>query len=851
MIGFFTKEEVGGTDKTVSGCDECGLYKEVNSPKMTYHGKGKRKLLLLGEGPGYNEDLENDQFVGQTGQLLESKLLNNGIEMNEDCYKINAVNCRPTNEKGNNRTPEMKEIRCCHPRVMKVIEELKPDFIFLLGEKAVSSFYFGRGYETGIGIWRKLCIPDKRANAWIIPLYHPSMLLHNKDEGLENLFDRDLKWAVSCLNKEPPVFEEWEKLIRIISTEEETNLLLDDILNGCSKVVDYDYETNCLDSRKRGAKIISCAVSIESGTYSFAFREGVKEKWIEVLQDENIWKSAQNTKFEEGWNRNVLGTECKGWIHDTMNTAHLIEAGRRKFCSLDFQAYIHFGVEGYDNEINQYKNSVDKNGFNKMEEAPLDKLLLYGGMDALIERKLREKQEKMINRNLWLRKINTLFHQGNLAYMDVESAGIPIDKKYYESEQKRLDKEMNDLFLEMKQSKEAKKFKKEIGRELGIEIRNDKIWVSDKDLRTLVYDVLGKKVIKETAKKRQASVDEETLIQHDIPLTNDLLAFRKLRKLSNTYIAQYTRECIRGKVNPNVNLHIARTGRPSCDHPNLYNAPKKDENAMKIIRRGIIPSKGNKLLEGDYGSLEVRILACYSHDPVLVDYINDPSTDMHRDVAAEIFFLDSKDVTTKLRFISKSGYVFPEFYGSWYKQVADNLWSDIDGLCLEDGTLVDDHLRDNGIKDYKDFEAHVRSVEKWFWDRFGVVREWQEKEIQFYNRNGYVESFLGFRRGGYLKKNKILNTSVQGTAYHCILWDLIQLNDWRKKEKLESVTNNQIYDSIMFDMVPTEQEIIMEKMEKVMTEDIREHWDWIIVSLVVEFEQSEIDGNWAEMEEIK
>jgi len=123
--------------------------------------------------------------------------------------------------------------------------------------------------------------------------------------------------------------------------------------------------------------------------------------------------------------------------------------------------------------------------------------------------------------------------------------------------------------------------------------------------------------------------------------------------------------------------------------------------------------------------------------------------------------------------------------------------------------------------------------------------------LRFYERHGYVESLTGFRREGFLTKNMVLNSNIQGTAYHCLLWSLIKLGREQEKRKWKSRNILQIYDAMLYDLDPEEKEEVKKTMIKVMTEDIREYWSWLAVPLQVSFEISEIDGSWASMKGIE
>jgi len=149
------------------------------------------------------EDEQGIQLMGDAGQVLRGCLKELGLDLDRDFWKTNAVICRPT-EGERNRTPTDLEIKCCRQNWVSVVKELKPHFIFLMGEKAVKSFFMFKGKkireDLSISRFRKLCIPDLESGTQVICLYHPSCALRNPE--VISTFKRDLKWAVGHLRSE-------------------------------------------------------------------------------------------------------------------------------------------------------------------------------------------------------------------------------------------------------------------------------------------------------------------------------------------------------------------------------------------------------------------------------------------------------------------------------------------------------------------------------------------------------------------------------------------------------------------------------------------------------------------------
>jgi uracil-DNA glycosylase family 4 len=368
---------------------------------MEATGEGKRGVLFIAEAPGEDEDRLNKQLIGRAGQYLRKKLLSYGIDLDRDCRKINAVNCRPAN----NRTPTSEEINHCRPRVWAEIESFRPKMIILLGGPAVESFLGGRWMKDlgGISRWRGFTIPDRDVSAWVCPTFHPSYVqrsLKMDNKVVEVIFDQDLEQAFDKLREPMPNFLNEKSLVtREYNSRKIYNRLQSYIDWGQS--IAFDYETTGLKPQAPGHRIVTCSIST-SGMEAFAFpipEDGVvRRKLCEVISSPFIPKRAHNMKFEDTWSKEILGVHVGNWEWDSMIAAHIID-NRSLSSGLKFQAYIHFGLCDYDSHIEPLLKSGENkvgNSFNRIHEIPMDDLLVYNGLDSLLEFRLSEIQMRMI-----------------------------------------------------------------------------------------------------------------------------------------------------------------------------------------------------------------------------------------------------------------------------------------------------------------------------------------------------------------------------------------------------------------------------------------------------------------------
>lgn len=438
-----------------------------------------------------------------------------------------------------------------------------------------------------------------------------------------------------------------------------------------------------------------------------------------------------------------------------------------------------------------------------------------------------------------------LFHDGVLAFAEIEAVGIRVDIPYLKEQQSKLDNQILVLEKELWKQPEVKQWKNHFKDKINLN--------STTQLSIVLYKILHLKPTKSTAKGHPA-VDDEVLQQIDLPFVETILTIRKLIKVRDTYLASLLREEINGFLHPSFNLHLVSTYRSSSDSPNFQNIPVRDPEQGGVVRRGILPLNDNHIIgEVDYSGIEVRIAACYHKDPVMLEYIHDPSKDMHRDMAAKCYCLPLKEVGKKIRYCGKNGFVFPEFYGSYYENVAPSMWKMIDehSLKTESGVPLKKWLAEKGIPTLSRFKDHIQDVENWFWQkRFSAYNEWKKQWYQSYVQQGWFDTLSGFRCTGPMRRNEVINYPVQGSAFHCLLWSLIQIHRWLTVNEMESKVIGQVHDSIIFSFHPDELQTVLQKTRKVMCEDVRKHWPWIIVPLDIETELAPVGKSWNEKKKV-
>jgi len=393
--GFFSTSPTKSQAPKIPRCGKCGLYKKVVSPKMEVTGTGSRRVLFVAEAPGEQEDRQGVQLIGEAGQLLRGVLDDIGVDL-DDCWKTNAVICRPPDNK-----IESTMIACCRPNLLKTIAELKPRVIVVLGKSALESLLF-QEWKKDLGPlarWIGWSIPSPQYGAWLCPTYHPSYIMRmGKDKLLMKIFERHLRTALKLERRETKscslkklkskvevILDPWESHSRMKSLSKKKGILA------------FDYETNGLKPDKEGHKIISVSFCLNGKeTFACMVKQGVNHKVLsQILRSPKLKKVASNMKFEERWTRAILGHGVRGWYWDTMLAAHCID-NRPRITSIKFQAYIHLGLPDYDSHIAQYLKAKDSNGINRIDQVDPRELLIYNGLDSLLEYMIMVKQRKVL-----------------------------------------------------------------------------------------------------------------------------------------------------------------------------------------------------------------------------------------------------------------------------------------------------------------------------------------------------------------------------------------------------------------------------------------------------------------------
>jgi DNA polymerase len=181
-----SKMDLQGIREEIGDCKRCKLC-EGRTHIVFGVGDPHATLLFVGEGPGRDEDLQGEPFVGRAGQLLTKMIEAMGFKRSE-VYIANIVKCRPPD----NRYPEPDEVETCMPFLVKQIEAIRPKIIVTLGNLATQTLL-----KTKTGITSLHGNFQDWNGIQVMPTYHPAFLLRNPN--MKKPCWEDLKKVIALL----------------------------------------------------------------------------------------------------------------------------------------------------------------------------------------------------------------------------------------------------------------------------------------------------------------------------------------------------------------------------------------------------------------------------------------------------------------------------------------------------------------------------------------------------------------------------------------------------------------------------------------------------------------------------
>jgi DNA polymerase-1 len=391
---------------------------------------------------------------------------------------------------------------------------------------------------------------------------------------------------------------------------------------------------------------------------------------------------------------------------------------------------------------------------------------------------------------------------------EMERIGIRVDPKALEKMSQSMEKEVRRL-------------EKEIWKLAGSEFNVN----SPTQLAEILFDKLnlqpparrGKGKVRSTA----ADILEQMSDQHELP--KKVIEYREIAKLKSTYVDALPKLIHKetGRLHTSLSQTGTATGRLSSSDPNLQNIPVRSELGREI-RAAFVAEKGKVLLSADYSQIELRIMAHFSKDAVLVEAFRN-GEDIHARTAQEVFGVGPLGQTAEHRRAAKA-----INFGIIYGLSAFGLAQQLGIPQKEAAQFIQAYFsRYKGVKAYLDnvlVETRKSGVAKTLFGRIRPIPEINASQMQLRN----------------FAERTALNSPLQGTAADLIKLAMIAIDKRLAKEKFAARMILQVHDELLFEAPEKEKEALA-KLVKEEMEGVHK----LIVPLLVEVG---VGANWRDMD---
>ena len=540
--------------------------------------------------------------------------------------------------------------------------------------------------------------------------------------------------------------------------------------------ISFDTETTNIDANAAELVGLSFSLTPGEGYYVPCPADKVGSTLIlamfqPLFDDESKTWIGQNIKYDMlmlKW----YGFELKGNTFDTMLAHYVIEPDGKS--NMDALSAKYLGYQPVS--ITELIGKKGK-GQGTMREVELEKIKEYAAEDADITLQLR---------NIFLPQLKTkavekVFYEVENPLVkvltDMEFEGIRIDQEFLKEYSKQLEGE-------------AKISEDNVYELAGLRFN----LASPKQLGEVLFEKLKLDPKARKTKSGQYATGEDVLakLAAQNKICHDILAFRELTKLKNTYIDALPQLINQrtGRVHTNYAQAVAVTGRLSSTNPNLQNIPVRTERGREI-RKAFIPRDENHLLiSADYSQIELRIVAAISGDANMCEAFK-TGKDIHTATAAKVFNVEERAVTKEMRYKAKS-VNFGIIYGQGAFGLAENL-----GISRSEAKEI--------IDNYK--------------KQFPNIQKYMDDTINFAKETGYVETLMGRKRWlrdinsanftvrGFAERNAI-NSPIQGSAADMIKLAMIKIHREFKLHNFKSKMLLQVHDELVFDVHKDEVELV-------------------------------------------
>ncbi|UGU17548.1 DNA polymerase I [Sinomicrobium kalidii] len=551
-------------------------------------------------------------------------------------------------------------------------------------------------------------------------------------------------------------------------------LLLEKLM--LQKSVCFDTETTSIKSLE--AELVGISFSWEPGKGYYVIFPEDQEETTSILEEfrpffeaEGIEKIGQNLKYDIKVLSNY-NIRVKGKLFDTMIAHYLINPDMRHNMDVLAETYLKY-------QPVPIETLIGKKGKNQksMRTVALEKQTEYGVEDSDITLQLKLLFEgELPNRNA-LKLFEEIEAPLVQILADMEIEGIRVNTDFLKSLSEALDKDIKGL---------EKSIYEQAGEEFNL--------ASPKQLGPILFEKLKLVNKPKKTKTGQYSTAEDVLsyLAKDHKIVEDILMWRQLQKLQNTYV-----DALPNEINPKTNrVHtvysqaVAATGRLSSNNPNLQNIPIRTERGRQIRKAFIPRNEDYILLAADYSQIELRIIAALSEEENMIKAFRD-GEDIHASTAARVFGVPLEEVTREQRSNAKT-VNFGIIYG-------------VSAFGLSNQTTLS--------------RSEAKELIDTYYKTYPKLRAYINNQVHFAQDHGYVETILGRRRylpdinsrnqvvRGAAERNAV-NAPIQGSAADIIKIAMINIHKKLREGDFKTKMLLQVHDELVFDACKAELDTI-------------------------------------------
>ena len=592
------------------------------------------------------------------------------------------------------------------------------------------------------------------------------------------------------------VLEQPDKNYQTILTQTDLDLLITTISN--AELISFDLETTSITPLQADIVGLSFSVKANDGYYipvEYPEKESkpgltldaVLEKLKPIFENENNRFCGQNIKYD-ALVLSRYGIHLGNIVFDTMIAEYMLHPEKNSY-KMDYLSidYLNYRMVPIDNLIGMGLNQ------KSMAEVPLEDIAFYASEDADIAFQLAGILKDKLEKESLFEPYNDIEIPLIPVLTTIEKNGVYLNLDFLANLSRQFGEGLEKL---------TEKIHQMAGREFNIN--------SPKQLGEILFDELELKPIR----KRSTAVEVLAVLKNYHPLPEEVLKYRHLAKLKNTYvdaIPNYVNKET-GRVHTSLNQTIAATGRLSSTSPNFQNIPIRTETGREV-RKAFVPQNSDwVILSADYSQVELRIMAHYSQEPELIKAFEENS-DIHSRTAALVNGIAEAEVTPDQRRSAKV-VNFGIMYGAGPYRMSQEL-----GISMADAKILIDN----------------------YFATYPGIRKYMDETISLARDRGYVETLYKRRRktGNLDASNRnivqaeervAINMPIQGTAADIIKIAMINIHNKMESENYQSKMILQIHDELLFECPKAEVDklaaMVVEKMEGAVSLSVPLKVDW-------------------------